>query len=250
MPSKVFTHLIWSKMTTRAIFRNFTPVSHWCQEPFDLDVKGAVSGIPAQVLTRCYGKQAPVTPHRQRLLVASAKEAKAEGNKGNGKGKGKPKGSGKPKSKAKAKAAKKSGKEVTKPKSKTPYAEAKESFLHKSRVQFRPNHFSNLFFKASPFFLNPEPTDLETRFRIWVLQVEFVCIYLQQQIHYMHMRKKIDQLTLSNSHVQRYVTIYTYISNILPTFAFYIICIHIRSTSMSNTNAMCKYVCMCNLRRL
>ena len=113
-----------------------------------------------------------------------------------------------------------------------------------------PTIFPICFSKQAHFFLNPEPTDLETRFRIWVLQVEFVCIYLQQQIHYMHMRKKIDQLTLSNSHVQRYVTIYTYISNILPTFAFYIICIHIRSTSMSNTNAMCKYVCMCNLRRL
>ena len=144
-----------------------------------MDVKGEVSGIPAEVLTRCYGKQAPVTPHRQRLLVASTKEAKAEGNKGNGKGKGnrkgkgKAKGNGKPKSKAKAKVAKKSGKEVTKPKSKTPYAEAKESFLRKFRVQFRPNHISNLFFKASPICFNPEPTGFETRFRIWVL---IVCI--------------------------------------------------------------------------
>ena len=58
--------------------------------------------IPVEVAKRCYGKQTPITPHSQRLLVAAAKEAKVEkGSKGAGKGK--PKAGTKPKAKPKSK---------------------------------------------------------------------------------------------------------------------------------------------------
>ena len=50
---------------------------HISKAPFELEVKG-VSGIPEAVLRRCTGKQRPVVPHKQRLLVASIKEAKAD----------------------------------------------------------------------------------------------------------------------------------------------------------------------------
>ena len=53
-------------------------------------MKAPVSSIPPVVLTRVFGKQKPITPHSQRLLVAARKEsrapAKAEGSKGKGKG--------------------------------------------------------------------------------------------------------------------------------------------------------------------
>lgn len=61
-----------------------------------MEVSETYPGVPSEVLKRCYGKQAPITPHSQRLLVAATKEAKAEAKghgKGNGKGKGKGKGS-------------------------------------------------------------------------------------------------------------------------------------------------------------
>ena len=75
---------------------------------FTLEVAKPVSTIPVQVLKRCFGKQKPVVPHCQRLLVAARKEvrapkAKAKASaKGRGRGKGKGgnasgRGKGKPK---------------------------------------------------------------------------------------------------------------------------------------------------------
>lgn len=113
-----------------------------------MEVSETYPGVPSEVLKRCYGKQAPITPHSQRLLVAATKEAKAEAKghgKGNGKGKGKGKGS-KPKippkrslkEKKAANPKKKSQKPVGEPKPKTPYAEAKAKFFETFRVHFRP----------------------------------------------------------------------------------------------------------------
>ena len=50
------------------------------EAPFELDLTSTPieSSIPVDVLRRCSGKQAPPAPHKQRLLVAAAKEAKAE----------------------------------------------------------------------------------------------------------------------------------------------------------------------------
>ena len=118
------------------------------EEPFDLKVGTPVSSLPPEVIRRRTGKQSPVAPHAQRLLVAHAKEAKAElkgsgkGNKGTGKGKGKSKGKGKgkadkvnkktnPKAKAKAKA---DPKPKAEPKQKSPYASAKAVFMDKFPV--------------------------------------------------------------------------------------------------------------------
>ena len=71
------------------------------EAPFELDLTSTPveSSIPAAVLTRVSGKQAPPAPHKQRLLVAAAKEAKAEA-----KGKADPQEVKKPKPKAKGKA--------------------------------------------------------------------------------------------------------------------------------------------------
>ena len=54
-----------------------TPIS---KAPFELDLTSTPveSSIPEAVLHRVSGKQAPPAPHKQRLLVAAAKEAKAE----------------------------------------------------------------------------------------------------------------------------------------------------------------------------
>lgn len=120
-----------------------------------MEVNASQSGIPPSVLQRCVGKQRPITPHAQRLLVAACSEAKSEGNgtrdpkkkdKGN-----KPKAKASAKSKAKAKPQPK--KKVEKPnpagandlpipqmgcrlppecRSKTPYATAKDEFIKKS----------------------------------------------------------------------------------------------------------------------
>ena len=75
-----------------------TPIS---KAPFELDLTSTPveSSIPEAVLHRVSGKQAPPAPHKQRLLVAAAKEAKAEA-----KGKADPKEAKKPKAKAKGKA--------------------------------------------------------------------------------------------------------------------------------------------------
>ena len=49
-----------------------------CKAPFDLEVKVAKTSLPQKVLETCLGKQRPMTPHAQRLLVAAQKEAKIE----------------------------------------------------------------------------------------------------------------------------------------------------------------------------
>ena len=100
---------------------------------FNLEVGTPVSSIPPPVLVRVFGKQKPITPHSQRLLVAARKEsrapAKADGSKGSGKGtKGRGKGAKGAKlpkgSKGKGRGKGKAGK-----KPKTPYAMAKEEYL-------------------------------------------------------------------------------------------------------------------------
>lgn len=77
-------------------------------------------------MRRCTGKQTPVVPHKQRLLVASIKEAKTEGKTGN-RDPDKPKPTKPP--------PKKKGEGVDgqpgAPKRKTPYAEAKDLFIEK-----------------------------------------------------------------------------------------------------------------------
>lgn len=85
-----------------------------------------MSEIPVEVAKRCFGKQTPITPHSQRLLVASAKEAKVEkGSKGAGKGK--PKATAKPKAKQKSKQQEKdTGSDEKK---KSAYAQEKEKYI-------------------------------------------------------------------------------------------------------------------------
>ena len=53
------------------------------------------TGIPSAVLKRCFGKQRPIAPHCQRLLVAARKEIKAPAPKAKAKAKAKAKGGGK-----------------------------------------------------------------------------------------------------------------------------------------------------------
>lgn len=88
---------------------------------------GLPASVPPEVIKRVSGKQAPPAPHRQRLLVASVKEAKAEA-----KGKQDPSTGPEPKAKAKSKAkAKTTKRDPEKPREKTPYAEAKDKFIAK-----------------------------------------------------------------------------------------------------------------------
>ena len=95
-----------------------------------MEVKAPVSSIPPVVLTRVFGKQKPITPHSQRLLVAARKEsrapAKAEGSKGKGKGS---KGRGKGAKGTKSTKGKGRGKGKAATKAKTPYAMAKAAYL-------------------------------------------------------------------------------------------------------------------------
>ena len=74
------------------------------------------SSIPPVVIMRCFGKQKPLAPHAQRLLLASRKEAKAPKAKAKGKANPKPK-------------TKKPGDDS---KEKTPYALAKMKFMEQS----------------------------------------------------------------------------------------------------------------------
>ena len=107
------------------------------EAPFTLDPNGQVAGVSSEVLRRCFGKQSPITPHAQRLLVAASKEAgvpKPAAPKTKAKAKAKPKAAPKGKTgKEKASQEKsKGGKEkATKAKSreKTPYALAKDAFM-------------------------------------------------------------------------------------------------------------------------
>ena len=98
-----------------------------------MEVRAPISSIPPVVLKRVFGKQKPITPHSQRLLVAARKEsrapAKGEGPaKGKGKGRGGrgPKGRGKGAKGAKGKGG---GKGNAGAKPKTPYATAKAAYL-------------------------------------------------------------------------------------------------------------------------
>ena len=93
---------------------------------FTLEIAGEPSSsIPPVVLMRCFGKQKPLAPHAQRLLLASRKEAKAPKAKAKGKANPKPKG----KKPTKGPAAGDDSKE------KTPYALAKMKFMDQSLVQ-------------------------------------------------------------------------------------------------------------------
>ena len=104
------------------------------EEPFDLDLGGPMpeSSIPPAVLQRCNGKQTPVAPHAQRLLVAASKAAKAPSKVPKEPAVKKPtgKGDGKRKAAAKAKPANtESAAAEPEPKQKSPYSLAKAMFV-------------------------------------------------------------------------------------------------------------------------
>ena len=92
-----------------------------------MEIPEPVSGIPASITHRCTGKQAPIAPHAQRMLVASTKAAKTQGVTEKGKP-SKPK----PKAKGKAKGKPKKDKEASDPR-KTPsaYAQTKAAYMLK-----------------------------------------------------------------------------------------------------------------------
>lgn len=100
------------------------------EAPFNLEVKAPLSSVPEAVMKRCWGKQAPIAPHRQRLLIAGCKEATLEDAKKQDK-------PVKPKAPAKPKKVKQDKQVPPKPsgeaasKNKTPYAEAKTIFINK-----------------------------------------------------------------------------------------------------------------------
>ena len=92
---------------------------------------------------RVVGKQAPVAPHSQRLLVAALKEAKTNGSGDGDDGKPPKVAKGKAKAKAKAKAkttakkttpVPKAAAEKKAPREKTPYTLAKDAFMLKLLV--------------------------------------------------------------------------------------------------------------------
>lgn len=85
-----------------------------------MEIPDPVSGIPAEVTHRCTGKQAPIAPHAQRLLVASTKAAKTQGKGAKGK----------PKAKGKSKAKPKKGKGASNAqKNPSAYAQAKAAYM-------------------------------------------------------------------------------------------------------------------------
>ena len=106
-------------------------ISVTSEAPFELPLpKDPVSEIPSEVLKRCFGKQKPSNPHKQRLLVAAAKEAKLDGKsagKGSGKGKGKGKGKKVPPKKVKVKA-------KAEPKQITDYSASKAKYIEEFLV--------------------------------------------------------------------------------------------------------------------
>ena len=108
---------------------------------FTLDPTIAVANVPPAVTTRVFGKQAPINPHAQRLLVAASKPAETPKAKATAKSKAKAKAS-KDKDKAAKPKVEAAGKSKSKPKTsksgdktpktareKTPYALAKESYI-------------------------------------------------------------------------------------------------------------------------
>ena len=110
------------------------PESSW--EPFNLEIGPGSSNIPPEVLRRCNGKQTPITPHRQRLLVAASKDSKREIK---GKGKGAGKGEGKdvngvgPQKKAKKPSTKK--KPATAKREQSTYGDAKAAYMKRPLAQ-------------------------------------------------------------------------------------------------------------------
>ena len=92
-------------------------------------------------MLRVVGKQTPVAPHSQRLLVAALKEAKMNGTGGDGGDNKRCKAKAKPKAKAKGKTnskkttpAPKAAAEQKVPREKTPYGLAKDAFMLKLLV--------------------------------------------------------------------------------------------------------------------
>ena len=108
---------------------------------FTLDPAGQVSSVPASVQNRIFGKQTPINPHAQRLLVAASKPAKpaepknpAKVTKTSTKTKAKDSKAAKAKdskaAKAKeSKAAKVKDSKAKTSKEKTPYALAKDAYM-------------------------------------------------------------------------------------------------------------------------
>ena len=130
--------IILPSIATRWGHQNTYTELDWISEAaFHLEVKVPSTTVPTDVIKRCYGKQTPIAPHKQRLLVASSKDATIENakekpqkaKKTTTKSKGKGKGDAKSKKVTPPKSAPPDG-EVA-PKSKTPYAEAKSVFINK-----------------------------------------------------------------------------------------------------------------------
>lgn len=107
-----------------------------------MDVATPQSSIPVQVLKRVFGKQKPVTPHAQRLLVAARKEVRAPKPKASSGGKGKGRGKGR----GKGKASKAHG-----AKPKTPYALAKDEYMKKLLLALKKELFQILNSKQVHF---------------------------------------------------------------------------------------------------
>lgn len=88
------------------------------------------TGIPPAVLKRCFGKQRPIAPHCQRLLMAARKEIKAPA-KAKAKAKGKAKAKAKAKGGGKGKGNRKGSEQSNDP---SAYATAKAQFMEQSLV--------------------------------------------------------------------------------------------------------------------
>ena len=116
------------------MFRKFMLYSSKASYELPLPAK-PVSTIPADVLKRCFGKQKPSNPHSQRLLVASAKEAKLDGKSGKGKGSGKGTRKGKGSTKGKKVQPKKvKAKAKAEPKNTTTYSASKAKYIEEFLV--------------------------------------------------------------------------------------------------------------------
>ena len=98
-----------------------------------MDINEALAGsIPSEIVQRCRGKQTPVNPHAQRLLVAATKDAKSIKGKGKDSKEKKEKPKGPTGDRLESKVAKERA--PRKPpaegdRSKTPYALAKDLFV-------------------------------------------------------------------------------------------------------------------------
>ena len=150
------------------------------EAPFNVELnKDVALGVPPAVLQRCVGKQTPVTPHAQRLLVASMKEAKADGkgSKDPTKPKAKAKGTPKPKAKSKSEKPDKVAK-ASKPKAektektekterkKTPYGLAKDAYM----LKFLGSNFVSGY--TTCFWVSTRLVRLTLSFSEFQIQVE------------------------------------------------------------------------------